>query len=125
MFTNYLKITWAVMKRRKFFTFISLFDISMTLTILIILTAFYEHVFSGNYPEPYCDRTLFITNITLTEKATGFTNGNPLSISYINKYIKTLQIPEKVTFATDPSTVNTYHNGKKWKLFFKYTDPVF
>ena len=125
MFTNYLKITWAVMKRRKFFTFISLFGISMTLTILIVLTAFYEHAFSGNYPEPNRDRTLFTTHITLSEKANGYTNGGPMSISYVNKYLKTLPTPEKVAFTTEPSTVNTYYNGKKWKLFFKYTDPVF
>ncbi len=125
MFTNYLKITWSVMKRRKFFTFISLFGISMTLTILIVLTAFYEHAFSGNYPEPNRDRTLFATHITLSEKVNGYSNGGPMSISYINKYLKTLQIPEKIAFVTQPNTVNAYHNGQKCKLFFKYTDPVF
>ncbi len=61
MFENYLKITWAVMKRRKFFTFISLFGISMTLTILVVLTAFYEHAFLGQLPraparpDAFCD----------------------------------------------------------------------
>lgn len=113
------------MKRRKFFTFISLFGISMTLTILIVLTAFYEHVFSGNYPESYRDRTLYGIRLTMTEKASGFMNSGPMNITYINKFVKTLKTPEKVAFATQPNTVNTYHNGKKWKLFFKYTDPVF
>lgn len=125
MLKNYLKITLAVMKRRKFFTFISLFGISMTLTILVVLTAFYEHVFSGNYPEAYPDRTLYGTTLTIKEEKTGYINSGPMSISYINKYVKTLQTPEKVAFTTDPNTVNTYYNGKKWKLFFKYTDPVF
>lgn len=113
------------MKRRKFFTLISLFGISMTLTILIVLTAFYEHVFSGNYPEAYSDRTLYGTQVILREEKVGFVNSGPMSISYINKYVKTLKTPEKVAFTTEPNTVNTYYNGKKWKLFFKYTDPVF
>ncbi len=48
-----------------------------------------------------------------------------MSMAFINKYLKTLQTPEKVAITMEPNTVNTYHNGKKWKLFFKYTDPVF
>lgn len=125
MLKNYLKITLAVMKRRKFFTFISLFGTSTTLTVLIVLAAFYEHIFSGNYPESYSERTLYSIQVRLVEKARGYTNSGPMSISYINKYFKTLKTPEKVAFSSQPNTVNTYYNGKKWKLFFKYTDPVF
>jgi putative ABC transport system permease protein len=125
MLTNYLKITWAVMKRRKFFTFISLFGISFTLTILIVLTAFYEHAFSGNYPEVNRDRTLFAATVKTEEKETGYTSSSPLSLYYINKYLKPLQTPEKVAFATHPSTINTYYNGKKLRLYFKYTDPLY
>lgn len=44
MLTNYFKIAIAVLKRRKFFTFISLFGISFTLTILIVLTAFVDNL---------------------------------------------------------------------------------
>lgn len=113
------------MKRRKFFTFISLFGISMTLTVLIVLTAFYEHIFSGNYPEPNSHRTLYSMRVKMMEQARGYSNSGPMSISYINKYLKTLKTPEKVAFTSQPNTVNTYHNGKKLKLFFKYTDPVF
>ncbi len=127
MLRNYLKITLAVMQRRKFFTFISLFGISMTLMILIVLTAFFEHIFGGKYPEVYRDRTLFGSMIEEVDTS----NGNnamrrgPMSLSYINKYVKTLKTPEKVAFSTTPSTVNTYGNGKKLKLFFKYADPLF
>lgn len=113
------------MGRRKFFTFISLFGICMTLTVLIVLTAFYEHVFSGNYPEPNNHRTLYSMRVKMVEQARGYSNSGPMSISFINKYLKTLKTPEKVAFTSQPNTVNTYHNGKKLKLFFKYTDPVF
>ena len=51
MLKNYFKIAIAVLKRRKFFTFISLFGISFTLTILIVLTAFVDNVTGANYPE--------------------------------------------------------------------------
>lgn len=125
MFQNYLKITLAVMQRRKFFTFISLFGISMTLTILIALTAFYEHMFSGKYPEVNRDRSLFCSMIQEKDTSSGGMRTGPMSVYYINQYIKTLKTPEKVGFSSSPNTVNTYGNGKKLKLYFKYTDPVF
>jgi putative ABC transport system permease protein len=125
MFKNYLKITLAVMRRRKFFTFISLFGISITLTILIVLTAFYEHMFAGKYPESNRDRTLFSNMIEEQDTTGGGMRRGPMSISYIKKYISTLKTPEKVGFSSSPNTVNTYGNGKKLELYFKYTDPIF
>ncbi len=47
MFKNYLKITLAVMRRRKFYTFISLFGISLTLTVLIVITSFFDNLFAS------------------------------------------------------------------------------
>ena len=125
MFKNYLKITLAVMRRRKFFTFISLFGISITLTILIVLTAFYEHMFAGKYPEVYRDRSLFATMIEEQDTASGGMRRGPMSIYFIKKYISTLKTPEKVGFSSSPNTVNTYGNGKKLKLYYKYTDANF
>ncbi|MEJ7684852.1 MAG: hypothetical protein WKG06_44800 [Segetibacter sp.] len=68
MLKNYFKIAIAVLKRRKFFTFISLFGISFTLTILIVLTAFVDNLVSATYPEVNRDRSLYIT--TLVQKDT-------------------------------------------------------
>ncbi|MCA0235915.1 MAG: ABC transporter permease [Bacteroidetes bacterium] len=125
MLSNYLKITLAVMRRRKFFTFISLFGICMTLTILIVLTAFYEHMFGGKYPEVYRNRSLFSSMIEEIDTTTDATRRGPMSVYFIKQYISTLKTPEKVGFSSTPNTVNTYGNGKKLKLYFKYTDPVF
>lgn len=41
MLENYFKIAIVVLGRRKFFTFISLFGISFTLTILMVATRVY------------------------------------------------------------------------------------
>ncbi len=58
MLKNYFKIAIAVLRRRKFFTFISLFGISFTLTILMVLTAFIDKVVGDNYPDKKRDRSL-------------------------------------------------------------------
>jgi putative ABC transport system permease protein len=125
MFKNYLKITLAVMQRRKFFTFISLFGISITLTILVVLTSFYEHMFSAGYPEANRDRSLYAVSVRELDTKNNGARQGPMSLSYVQKYLKTLKTPEKVAFTTEPGVVNLYGNGKKLKLLFKYADPLF
>jgi putative ABC transport system permease protein len=51
MFLNYLKIALKVMTRHKLFTFISLFGISFTLLILVLITSAIDHTFGPYYPE--------------------------------------------------------------------------
>jgi len=42
MLKNYLKIAFKVFLRRKFFTFISLFGISLTLIVLVVAVALFD-----------------------------------------------------------------------------------
>ena len=58
MLKNYLKIAFKVLLRRKFFTFISLFAISFTLVVLMVVTAMLDHIFGPMPPENKRDRTL-------------------------------------------------------------------
>jgi putative ABC transport system permease protein len=124
MLKNYLKITWAVMKRRKFYTFISLFGISMTLTILIVLAAFIDSSFAPEYPEVFRNRSLYVSTIKLIEKEKG-TSMNPISPYFVKTYIKTMPLPEKVALTSTPMPMNTYLNGQKAKVWMKYTDAEF
>jgi putative ABC transport system permease protein len=124
MFKNYLKITWAVMKRRKFYTFISLFGISMTLTILIVLAAFIDSSFAPEYPEVFRNRSLYVSTVKLIEKGKG-SSMNPISPYFVKTYIKTMPLPEKVSMSSGPMHMNTYLNGQKAKVWIKYTDSEF
>jgi putative ABC transport system permease protein len=65
MLKNYFKIALAVLKRRKFFTFISLFGISFTLTILMVATAFLDKLLSAGYPDYKRDRSLYVSMMEL------------------------------------------------------------
>jgi putative ABC transport system permease protein len=124
MFKNYLKITLAVMKRRKFYTFISLFGISMTLTILIVLAAFIDSSFAPEYPEVFRNRSLYVSTVKLIEKGKG-SSMNPISQYFVKTYIKTMPVPEKVALSSNPMHMNTYLNGQKAKVWIKYTDAEF
>jgi putative ABC transport system permease protein len=125
MLKNYLKITLAVMKRRKFYTFISLFGISMTLTMLIVLTSFIDQLLEPNYPEVHRNRSLYVQRVQIIDTKNGGSSMNPLSRYFIETYLKTMPTPEKVSMASQPDPINTYLNGQKGKVFIKYTDAEF
>jgi putative ABC transport system permease protein len=120
MLKNYFKIALVVLRRRKFFTFISLFGISFTLTILIVLTAFIDKVVGDSYPDKKRDRSLYINNLEETNQ--GGTSSGALSFYFLNRYAATLKTPQSVTIFTGFGGTNSYVNNKKIAINFKYTD---
>lgn len=65
MFANYIKLAFKVLARKKFFTFISLFGISFTLMILMLIASFLESEFGSNPPISDNKRLVFIPSIAL------------------------------------------------------------
>src|ERR1700761_7852791 len=123
MLKNYFKIAIAVLKRRKFFTFISLFGISFTLTILLVLTAFIDKVVGDSYPDKKRDRSLYISRISQIGK-NSMSSGNP-SFYFLDHYTKSLKTPFKLAISSGYSGTNTYVNNKKIAVNFKYTNAEF
>lgn len=120
MLKNYLKIAIAVLKRRKFFTFISLFGISFTLTILIVLTAFIDKVIGDNYPDKKRDRSLYINRIQ--ETGDNSSMSSTLSYYFLSHYTGMMKTPVKVAISSMFKGTNTYVNNKKIAVNFKYTN---
>lgn len=125
MLKNYFKIAIAVLKRRKFFTFISLFGISFTLIILIVLTAFVDNVTSANYPEVNRDRSLYIFSIQQQDTVNKGQRSGPASFYFLNRYVATLKTPAKVAISSMFSSTNTYVNNSKLVINMKYTNEDF
>jgi putative ABC transport system permease protein len=121
MLKNYFKIAIAVLKRRKFFTFISLFGISLTLTILILVAAFFDHLFGASYPDTHRDRSLYINRIILqNEKDWNITS--PPSFYFLDHYVAKLKTPSKIAISSNFRRTNTYVNNKKLSITYKYTN---
>ncbi|MFC0517103.1 ABC transporter permease [Mucilaginibacter angelicae] len=120
MLKNYFKIAIAVLKRRKFFTFISLFGISFTLTILMVLTAFINKVIGDNYPDKKRDRSLYITRIQ--ESGDNNMMSSTLSYYFLSHYTGMMKTPVKVAISSMFKGTNTYVNNKKIAVNFKYTN---
>ncbi len=114
MLKNYFKIAIAVLKRRKFFTFISLFGISFTLTILIVLTAFVDNIISANYPEVNRDKSLYISVLQQKNLKYFSQQNSPASYYYLDHYVSTLKTPAKVAISSLFTPTNTYVIIKNW-----------
>ncbi len=123
MLNNYLKVAFKVLLRRKFFTFISLFAISFTLIVLMVITALIDHTLGPFPPETKLDRTLGI----FFAQATGdglIQNGQP-GYGLLNRYARSLPNVEKISIFTGQKPIVTYRNGEKLPLYIKRTDGEF
>ncbi|GAA4320329.1 ABC transporter permease [Mucilaginibacter gynuensis] len=120
MLKNYFKIAIAVLKRRKFFTFISLFGISFTLTILMVTAAFIDKLVNDNYPDRKRERSLYISG--LEQRGKESMNGSSLSYYFLTHFIGSIKTPVKMAFSTSSDGTNTYINDKKIAISYKYVN---
>ena len=125
MLKNYFKIAIAVLRRRKFFTFISLFGISFTLTILIVLAAFINNITRSDYPDRKRDRSRYLMLMDQRNEKNGSQNTSQLSFYFLNRFVNTMKTPEKVAISSIFHATNTYVNNKKLVINVKYTNSAF
>ena len=123
MLLSYLKIAWKVLLRRKFFTAISLFGISFTLMILLVVSAMYDYTVGPQMPEKRLDRLLFTSPLAIWSPNTS--NVSSPSYSFLERHIRPLRTPEKVSISTGQGTIVTYVGNTKLQLDQKYTDAEF
>ena len=122
MLKNYFKIAIAVLKRRKFFTFISLFGISFTLTILMVATAFMDKVLSPDYPDYKRERSLYVNSMEYKNTKQGWMNRSDVSFYFFEHYASTLKSVEKMAISSNAKASNAYVNNKKIVIEYKYTN---
>jgi len=125
MLKNYFKIAIAVLKRRKFFTFISLFGISFTLTILMVLTAFMDNVINPTYPDMKRDRSLYINRVELRNSKKGWVNISSPSYYFLTHYTTGMKTLEKLAVSSTTTSSNAYVANKKITIEIKYTNVAF
>ncbi len=125
MLLNYIKIAWKVLLRHPFYTFITLFGISLTLTVLMVLTSFLDHLFGSHYPETKRDRSIYVQMMTQTDSSRTSRNQGPMSFRFLTEHAKSLKSPERVTICSMFNTSNAYVGSQKINLYTKYTDADF
>ncbi len=125
MLRSYIKLAYKVLLRRKFFTFISLFGISFTLMILLVVVAFFDHLSGPQVPERRIDRMLFVSMLRQRfHEGHGWQN-SPVSAQFIDKYIRTLKTPEKVALTSMTENATAYTTNQRLAIDLRYTDGAF
>jgi putative ABC transport system permease protein len=120
MLKNYLKTALTVLRRRPFFTAVSLFGISFTLVVLMVATAMMDHLFAPLPPEVRQGRTLGIYHARMTGPHSTW-NGRP-GYAMLDKYARNLPGVERMTIATTTGTVYSYLGGNRVKSELRRTD---
>lgn len=123
MLANYLKLAWKVLQRRKFFTFVSLFGISLTLVVLMVATAILDHVFGAHPPESHLDRSLGVYLIALQgdqSRRTGFPG-----YGFLDRHARDLPGVERTSFYGLQQQAVSYVDGRKITSWLKRTDGEF
>lgn len=122
MLKNYFKIAIAVLKRRKFFTFISLFGISLTLTILTIATSYADKVLSPDYPDYKRDRSLYVDKMEFKNSKEGWMNISNVSYYFLDHYVSKVKNVYKLAISSTPRSSNAYVRNTKLVIEYKYTN---
>lgn len=125
MLKNYIKIAWKVLLRRPFYTFITLFGITFTLTILMVIASFVDHLIGNHYPEVYRDRSVYISRVKQQDSLRQSTRISPLTFQFLNQYAASLKSADKVGIVNMFNQANAYSNGQRIKLGVKYANPEF
>lgn len=152
MIINYLKLALRVLMKKKFFTFISLFGISITLMVLTLFASFVESQMGANPPMSDKDKMVFIDRIVLKkmvpdtiitidtiyeENITRFdttyvfsemtrnTSSSSFSYHFLDTYMNDIENVAKYSFCSTHHTFDVFVNNTKLTLSGIYTDATY
>jgi putative ABC transport system permease protein len=123
MLKHYLSLAVKVLLRRKFFTFISLFGISFTLLVLMVVTAMFDHALAPMAPETRMDRTLGVHNAVMYGPHNTWQSNAGFKL--LNTYARNLPGVERLSLYSGGGTVHSYLEGQKIESSLKRTDDEF
>jgi len=124
MLASYLKLAFKVLARRKFFTFVSLFGISFTLTVLMLATAVLDATFAPAAPESRQELTLGNSRAMMFKDG-GNRWSSEAGYLLFDRYARGLAGVERLSIYASPQAVYSYPDGRKIQSFLKRTDAEF
>ena len=125
MLKNYLIISFKVLMRRKFYTFISLFGISFALMVLMVLFALYENAFGNIPPQSKNDRILTTTYVKFGWK--NFFRISSPGYKLLKDYLKVHTLPriEGASIISSRDNVDLLFHDRAINVSLKRTDADF
>lgn len=122
MLKNYLLIAWKVFLRRKLFTFINLFGICLTLTVIMVGITISTGYLYPDGPEKRSRQFLTFERLVLTNEKHSSTQSGKPGYKFLVNNVSRLKSPELISFATSAKRVNTFNNDRKFSYLVRHTD---
>lgn len=122
MFKNYLLTAYKVYTRRKLFTAINLLCITLTLMVLLVVTALLQNALYPTGVEGKSDRFLQVTTLMSASKDGRSTRTSPLGYKTIEQYLKKMKTAQRVAAVTSPATVSVYQGDRVNQVMLRLAD---
>jgi putative ABC transport system permease protein len=123
MLKHYLTMTIAVLRRRPFYTAISLFGISFTLLVLMVMSAMADHMLAPMPPESRQARMLGVHSAVMYGPQSQW--NSDAGYLLFDRYAKNLPGVEELTIFGSYQTVTTYLGDQRISSNLKRTDAAF
>jgi len=117
---SYIKLALKVLGRRKFFTFISIFGITLTLVVLVVVSAILDNIFEPRKPESRFDRVLRCDRLQLRGPHETMTM-NP-GYGFIHDHILNLPDIEAASAYSEMQSIAIYRQNGRSDSKLKKTD---
>ena len=124
MLRNYLKITFAVLLRRKFLTFVNVFGAALTVTVLVVAYALFDSFVNPPGAQHRQSRILTFSSLMLDGRPVSFLTTAPGFRLYEN-YVAELQSPDRTSFTLHPLETSSYVGGRKITSQLRPTDAAY
>lgn len=119
-FGHYTRLAVKVLWRRKFFTFISLFAITFTLSVLMIVSTLFDNALAPMEPETKLARTLHVHSVWL-EGDKYRSTGSP-GYGFLDRYCRDLPGVELFSIYSESQEVTSYVGDEKIVSSGRLTD---
>jgi putative ABC transport system permease protein len=120
---SYVKLALKVLGRRKLFTFISLFGISMTLVVLMVATSVLDNFFAPHGPESKFGRALVVYRITKAGPS-DMESSEP-GYAWLDQQVRTLPDVDEVAIFSSPQSTAVYRGATRIDTAVKRTDGAY
>ena len=120
---SHLALALRVLARRKFFTAVSLFGISLTLVVIMTAVALLDHEIGAYPPEVKGDRTLHISLVRM--KGPNAQSTGPAGYKLLDRTVRGLPGAETASIYRMQERVSGYAGGRKIQSWLKRADGEF
>jgi putative ABC transport system permease protein len=113
MLHNYLLTAYKVLLRRKFFTFVNLFAVALTLAVLTVVIALLQNYVTPMGAEKRSDHYLAVERAMITTDEGGRTWQSSPGFRLIERHFLTLEEPDLIALLQTPEEGTVFVDGRK------------